>query len=163
MSISVVVGNPKRDSRTLAAACHVAQRLTGEPADVVVDLATFGEKLLAWGDTDVKAAVGKVAASDLLVCASPTFKATYTGLLKLFLDQFSPDQLSTTTAFPMMLGAGPHHAMAPEYLLKPVLVELGAACPVRGLYLLDSEWEHSDHLDAWITTAAKHVKQGTQR
>jgi FMN reductase len=39
-----------------------------------------------------------------------------------------------------MLGAGPAHAMAPDLLLKPVLAELGAACPAPGLYLLDSTY-----------------------
>ena len=35
---------------------------------------------------------------------------------------------------------------APELLLKPVIVELGATCLMRGLYLLDSEWETSPAL-----------------
>ena len=55
-----------------------------------------------------------------------SFKATYTGLLKLFLDQVPSNGLSGVVAVPLMLGAGPGHAMAPELLLKPVLVELGA-------------------------------------
>jgi FMN reductase len=30
--------------------------------------------------------------------------------------------------------------MAPDLLLKPVLVELGATCPAAGLYLIDSTY-----------------------
>ncbi len=36
-----------------------------------------------------------------------------------------------------MLGAGPAHALAPDLLLKPVLVELGATTALPGLYLSD--------------------------
>lgn len=39
-----------------------------------------------------------------------------------------------------MLGAGQTHAMAPELLLKPVLVELGATTPAPGLFLIDSTY-----------------------
>lgn len=78
-------------------------------------------------------------ACKVAIFASPTYKATYTGVLKLFLDQFPSGGLSGITAVPLRLGDGPHHAMAPDLLLKPVLVELGAICPIRGLYLLDSK------------------------
>jgi FMN reductase len=55
-----------------------------------------------------------------------------------------------------MLGAGPHHALAPELLLKPVLVELGATWPI----LLDSEWETSPALDEWVPAASAIVTVG---
>ena len=50
-----------------------------------------------------------------------------------------------------MLGAAAEHALAPELLLKPVLVEIGCTCPTPGLYLLDSGYEDSDRLPAWLT------------
>ena len=141
MKVTVVAGNPKPGSRTLDAATLLAAELTGHAPDEVVDVVTLGPGLLGWGDTAVKEAVETVASSDLVVFASPTFKATYTGILKLFLDQFATgDGLRDVTAVPLMLGAGPAHAMAPDLLLKPVLVELGATCPAAGLYLIDSTY-----------------------
>lgn len=141
MKVTVVAGNPKPDSRTLDAANMVASTLTGSAPDAVVDVVTLGAGLLGWGDHAVKAAVESVAASDLVVFASPTFKATYSGILKLFLDQFATnDGLKNVVVIPLMLGAGPAHAMAPDLLLKPVLVELGATAPAPGLYLIDSTY-----------------------
>jgi FMN reductase len=160
MSTSVVVGNPKADSRTFHAALLVAERLTQAPADVVVDVVTLGAGLLSWSDPAVADAIAKVSGTDYLVCASPTYKASYTGLLKIFLDLFPGGGLRGVTAFPVMLGAGPHHAMAPELLLKPVLVELGATCPTRGLYLLDNQWEASPALEEWLPTASAFVTAG---
>ncbi|MDX5310619.1 MAG: NAD(P)H-dependent oxidoreductase, partial [Rhodococcus sp. (in: high G+C Gram-positive bacteria)] len=84
----------------------------------------------------------------------PTFKATYTGILKLLLDQFATgDGLRDVTAVTLMLGAGPAHAMAPDLLLKPVLVELGATTPAPGLYLLESTYTTdtriADYAERW--------------
>jgi FMN reductase len=93
----------------------------------------------------------------LYVVASPTYKATYTGVLKLFLDQFSAGWLNGVVAFPLMLGGAWVHALAPEVFLKPVLVELGAFCPVRGLYLLETDYESPDGLDDWIDTARRFL------
>jgi FMN reductase len=138
VSVAVVVGNPKAASRTREAATALAEALTGSAPDVVVDVISLGPGLLGWGDAAVARAVAAVAAADVAVFASPTFKATYSGLLKLFLEQFSTAEgLRDVVAVPLMLGAGPAHAMAPDLLLKPVLVELGATCPTPGLYLLD--------------------------
>jgi FMN reductase len=147
LSVTVVVGNPKPASRTLDAAIAVAEAVTHAPVDAVVDVITLGPGLLGWGDPAVAAAVQTVAASSVVVVASPTFKATYTGVLKLFLDQFAGGEgMRDVVAVPVMLGAGPAHAMAPDLLLKPVLVELGAVTPASGLYLLDSTYTTDDRI-----------------
>jgi FMN reductase len=151
MTVTVVAGNPKPGSRTLAAAEHLAEQLTGAPADHVVDVVTLGPGLLGWGDEAVARAVKTVQTSGLVVVASPTFKATYTGVLKLFLDQFATgDGLAGVVAVPLMLGAGPAHALAPELLLKPVLVELGATVPVQGLYLNQDTWHEEASSGPWL-------------
>jgi FMN reductase len=94
-----------------------------------------------------------VRSASLLIVASPTFKATYTGLLKLFLDQFGAGELTGVVGIPLMLGAAARHALAPELSLKPVLVEIGCSCPTSGLYLLDSAYQDTPELDAWLTRA----------
>lgn len=151
MNITVIAGNPKPASRTLDAAVLLSQRITGRAPDNVIDVITLGESLLGWGDDGVKAAVATAAASDLLIVASPTYKATYTGLLKIFLDKFDGGTgLAGVVAVPLMLGAGPAHFMAPEIHLKPVLVELGAVVPVQGLYLNEKTYGEESATDAWL-------------
>lgn len=147
---AVIVGNPKPASRTLDAARRLHRALTGGDPDVVIDVIDIGADLLGWGEPAVAEAVEAVRSAGFVVVASPTFKATYTGLLKLFLDQFaSSDGLRDVVAVPMMLGAGPGHAMAPDHLLKPVLVELGATVPVPGLYLNDKTYSSDGVLEAY--------------
>jgi FMN reductase len=153
MRVAVVCGNPKPKSRTLEAAVFVAQRLTRVEPDLVLDLIEIGPHLLGWGDAISTKAVEDVQSAQVTVFASPTYKGSYTGLLKLFLDLVPTDGLNGMLAFPVMLGAALGHAMAPDLLLKPVLVELGASCPARGLYLLETDYLSEPIVDAWVARA----------
>lgn len=147
----IIVGNPKPASRTLDAARLLAQGLTDRPADLEFDLAAFGPALLDWNDEAVKAAVAQVAGCHLAIVASPTFKATYSGLLKLFLDRFAGQTgMRGVVAVPLMLGAGERHALAVETHLKPVLAEIGATCPTAGLYLNDKTYADGPELGEFV-------------
>lgn len=84
---AVVVGNPRPASRTLSAALHLHRELVGREPDLVVDIATLGAGLFDWSDSAIGDLVGEVGRADLVVVACPTYKATYPGLLKLFLDK----------------------------------------------------------------------------
>ena len=153
MKTAVVVGNPKPKSRTLDAAVLVSRKLTGREPSFVLDIADFGPVLMEFGNREVAATIERIQEMDVVVFASPTFKATYTGLMKMYLDQIPQDGLVGVTAFPLMLGAGPAHLLAPELLFKPVLVELGATCPAVGLYLMDKTYAEDPRLDVWVSRA----------
>jgi len=155
--VAVVVGNPKPRSRTHAAAVWLATELSGSEPDLVVDLADLGPALLDWSDPEVAELVRQVGEADLVVVASPTYKGTYTGLLKLFLDRFATDGLSGV-AVALMLGAGPGHALAPELTLRPVLTEIGGSVPVRGLYVVDSAFDDPAAYESWLAAARRHVR-----
>jgi FMN reductase len=142
--VTAVVGNPKPRSRTFDVALECARRV----ADVIgaldveaVDLAELGPRLLVWNDDAVQAVVERMRTSAVVVVASPTYKGTYTGILKLLFDQIPADALLGTVGVPLMLGGAPVHALAVEVHLRPLLVEVGLACPTRGLYVLESQLE----------------------
>jgi NAD(P)H-dependent FMN reductase len=50
-------------------------------------MAQLGPRVLDPADDDAGAATDRVRRADVLVVASPTYKATYSGLLKAFLDR----------------------------------------------------------------------------
>ena len=171
--VAVVVGNPKPVSRTYEAALTLADRLGGADlvvdladhagelfdwsspgvADLVIDLADHTGELFDWSSSSINELVEEVSGSDVVIVASPTYKATYTGLLKVFLDRFPHQALGGVTAVPLMLGAADVHALAVEHTLRPLLVELGASVPTRGLFVLDSEHADPAPYDRWFTTA----------
>jgi FMN reductase len=163
-SVAVVVGNPKPRSRTLRVAetvANAAAEVTGlSGADrVVADLAEVGPDLFDFSSERVRSVLDAVAGSALAIVASPTYKASYTGLLKAFLDWYPTTGLSGVAVVPVMVGAGPLHALAVEVHLRPVLVEIGATLPTRGLYVLEGQL---DELDAvvgdWVEAEGQRLR-----
>ncbi len=166
--VGIVVGNPKPRSRTLGVAEVVARAAAGAAAlegaeHVTVDLAELGPQLFDWSSPAVKEAVTAVRGCALVVVASPTYKASYTGLLKSYLDWFGTTDLSGVTVVPLMVGAGPQHALAVEVHLRPVLVELGATLPTRGLYVLESQLDDLDPVvGAWLADAGPQLRSAME-
>lgn len=156
--ITVVVGNPKAGSRTLGAATALADSLSGlwnsaEATETVgttntFDLATIADGLLApWRLSPAAAtAVDSARTADLFVLATPTYKASYTGLLKLFLDALAAGSLSRTVVIPLIVSGGPAHRHLADIQLRPVLAELEAVLPVRSLLVEESELPRLDEL-----------------
>jgi len=153
-TLSVVVGNPKAESRTLAVAEALAERLRpllGADKGLRLDLAVHAGDIFTWPHAELDALTEQVAASDFLVIASPTYKAAYTGLLKAFLDRYQTDGLRGVTAFPIFTIGSPAHTLAVEFTLRPLLVELGASVPAQGLSFPTAEQGRLDEiLDAWV-------------
>jgi FMN reductase len=156
----VLVGNPKPQSRSLTVATTAAEAISrslGIERHELVDLCRVAEALPS-SDQDVVDALETVASADLLLVASPTFKGTYSGLLKTFLDLLPYRGLERTVALPLLVMNSAQHSLAVEVHLRPLLVELGASVPTSGLALLESELPRLDAvLDAWVARAADQL------
>ena len=165
MKIAVVVGNPRAGSRTRTVAVAVARRLQGgSPDPLIIDLADHAAELFRADSPSVDELLRSVADSDVVVVASPTYKATYTGLLKAFLDRYPNDGLAGTVCIPVMTGAAPVHALAPEVHLRPLLVELGASTPTRGLFVTEQQFDDLDAvIGAWAAAARPRLDAALRR
>jgi FMN reductase len=160
LKVVVVCGNPKANSRTLGVAEEVARQAAAaagrtEVTTHITDLAVLGGELFDWSSDSVKAEVAALSGSSLAVIASPTYKATYTGL-----DWFGQTGLAGVVAIPVMVGGAAVHALAPEVFLRPLLVEIGAIVPTRGLFVLDGEL---DQLSATVSTWAEGASDALRR
>jgi FMN reductase len=168
-AVGVVVGNPKPRSRTLEVATAVADAAAGVcglagATRVTVDLADLGPSLFDWSSLRVREAVDAVRACALAVVASPTYKASYTGLLKSFLDWFSTTDLDGVVVVPLMVGAGLQHALAVETHLRPLLVELGGTIPTRGLYVTEGQFGELDAVvETWLAEASPRLQAAVAR
>jgi FMN reductase len=82
----------------------------------------------------VDAALGALASSDLVLVATPIYRATYTGLLKVFFDLLPNAALAGKVAIPIASGGSPGHQLALEYGLRPLLASVGAVVVATGIY-----------------------------
>ena len=139
--VVVLVGNPRPGSRTRSVAERLATEL-GADAAVVLELADLSG--VTWtAEPAVPAAADEqaldtVRAARILIVATPSYKGTYTGLLKLFLDRFEAQALAGVTAIPVAVAGSPDHASATAADLARLLGELGAEVPAT-VALLESQ------------------------
>lgn len=145
-SVLVLTGSPSVTSRTSALARVVGDELSLEGHDVrVLHLRDLPAQALLAADTshpEITAAVRAVIEADGLVVATPIYKASYSGLLKVFLDLLPQQALQGKVVLPLATGGTVAHLLAIDYSLRPVLVSLGARHITTGRFVLD---QHIDH------------------
>ncbi|MBM2622113.1 NAD(P)H-dependent oxidoreductase [Actinoplanes sp. LDG1-06] len=124
--IVVVSGNPRPGSRTSILATAVGQALAGPGTPEIIEVGALGAGLLTPGDEPTAAAVAALTGADVLVVATPTYKGSYTGILKVLLDQLPARALAGKRAVPVVTAGVAPQAAAAEALLRQLLTELGA-------------------------------------
>jgi len=103
----------------------------------MVDLSELAPQLTWAASTPaISAAREMVVCAEILLVASSTIKASYSGVLKLFLDLLPRQALAGVVAVPLMTAGDPTHRYAVDFHLRPILDDLGALVPTPGLPLL---------------------------
>ena len=125
MTTLVLSGNPRPGSRTLTLAVAVGEALSDTPPSVI-DVGELGAGLLTPGDPATAAAVQALHDATLLVVATPTYKGSYTGILKVLLDQLPANALAGKEAVPVITAGVQPQADAAAGHLVSLLTELGA-------------------------------------
>lgn len=144
--IVVVSGDPRAGSRTSALAVAVGEAIAeqlGSPRPHVIEVGSLGTGLLTPGDEATATAVTILAEANLLVVATPTYKGSYTGVLKVLLDQLPAQALAGKLAVPVVTAGAAPPATAAEALLRQLLVELGAIVVRPGLPVLEADLPES--------------------
>lgn len=143
MSALLIAGSPSERSRSAALLDAVAQRLQVRGAPVqrlhIRDLSPQALLLADTGHRSIASALNAVAAASVLVVATPVYKAAYSGVLKVFLDLLPQTALKGKTVLPLATGGSPHHMLALDYALRPVLQSLGARHILPGIYATDAQ------------------------
>lgn len=85
----------------------------------------------------------KVEDSNIIVILTPVFKASYSGVLKTYLDLLPQNGLEGKTILPIAVGGTFGHLLMIDYSLKPVLAALGATHILKGAFILDSQIKKS--------------------
>jgi FMN reductase len=143
MSVLLIAGSPSERSRTAALLDAAGQRLEARGIHVdrlrVRDLSPQALLLADFGHPSISQAIGRVAAADVVVVATPVYKAAYSGVLKVFLDLLPQNGFKDKVVLPLATGGSPHHMLALDYSLRPVLQSLGAKHILPGIYATDAQ------------------------
>lgn len=141
-------GSPSTSSKTLMVVDYIREmaRHQGWKTDLI-QVRNFPSEDLLYARFDspsIQEAVSLLKQADGVLIATPVYKASYTGVLKAFLDLMPQDVLSGKVAWPIAVGGTLAHLLVLEYALKPVLSALGAQNIQQGIYIQDSQI-HSRH------------------
>ncbi|MBB2942660.1 FMN reductase [Actinoplanes lutulentus] len=144
--IVVISGNPRAGSRTSTLASAVGAAIAariGSPEPHLIEVGALGAGLLTPGDEATKAALAAITDASLLVVATPTYKGSYTGVLKVLLDNLPAQALAGKLAVPVVTAGVAPQATAAEALLRQLLVELGAIAVRPGLPVIEADLAES--------------------
>lgn len=158
-SVVAISGSPSERSKTGGVADYVLHRLAARGGDVThFRLRDLPAEALLRGDTghpDIARAVVALAHADGVVIGTPTYKAAYSGLLKVFLDLLPQFALSGKVVLPLATGGSIAHVLALDYGLRPVLQSLAPRQVVQSYFLLEG------HLD--MTGDSFAIQQDAER
>lgn len=113
----------------------------------------------------VAEAVAMIDRADGIVVATPIYKASYSGLLKIFLDVLPQFGLAGKTVLPIATGGSLAHALALDYGLRPVLQSMGVRhvvqaqfIPSASMQVVEERLALEDSIDFALREAIYHFR-----
>ncbi|HKW41477.1 MAG TPA: NAD(P)H-dependent oxidoreductase [Gemmatimonadales bacterium] len=155
LTVVGVSGSPSATSKSRVLVEHALDCLAERGAVTqLVDLALLpAEALLGRGTAPaVTAALEATLRAGIVVAGTPVYRATYSGLLKLFFDLLPQDSLVGKVGVPIVTGHGAAHALSLDHGMRPLFASLGATVIAGGVYATSAQFPdgkpHADLLQA---------------
>ena len=116
---------------------------------VAADLLHLGDYTFSFADgrppadfpDDTGKLVDRVSSADMLLIATPIFRASYTGALKNLLDHLPVEALHGKVCGLIGMGGSDHHYLAVDTQLRPVLGWFGAVITPTTVYLQSRDFQ----------------------
>ena len=143
LKIVGIQGSPSASSRSSSLLILAQSRLKAIAGSAhLINLRELPAQALLHAQFDhstIRHALAEIAQAQLVLVATPIYKAAYSGLLKAFLDLLPQDALRGKTVLPLATGGSIAHLLALDYALKPVLSALGARDILDPVYATDAQ------------------------
>lgn len=147
--VAIISGSPSASSRLTGLLEEARACLTGKGLETswiqVSDLPPSDLIGARFDSPAIAEANRKIADAAAVVVGSPVFKASYSGILKTYLDLLPQGALVGKPVLPVFIGGSIAHLLAIDYALKPVLSALGARHLLAGVYAVDSQIARSEN------------------
>lgn len=132
--------SPTSSSRRLAEAVLARLRDRGWRTEAIELGALPADALLGRAeDAATGEAVALVGTAQVLVIATPMYRATYSGLLKCFFDLMPPEHLAGKACVLVATGAAQGHLLAVDHAMRPLIASLGGVSVATGIYVASPE------------------------
>jgi FMN reductase len=132
-----VSASPSQESRSKQLLAAVLEHWARAGLDTRrVDLDRLEAKALLGRapDEDLTQALGWIGSAGVLAIATPVYRATYSGLLKVFFDLLPHGALAGKIVVPIATGGSAAHQLALDHGLRPLVASLGGVTVSTGVY-----------------------------
>ena len=147
-----ISGSPRAPSKSkMLAEMLLATLEQGGCVTEMVDVAELpAEGLVARRPaSEIDAAIETIGRARIVIAATPTYRALYTGVLKSFFDLMPPGHLRAKICVPIQTGAAQAHFLSIEYGLRPLFASLEGV-PIAGVYATDEQFDDGQPNDALL-------------
>lgn len=149
LKVTAVSGSYKLPSRTAALVEAITQKLGQQiPIDLhVIELSEIGSSLVASYDPKalpikVQKDIEAIETADLLVVATPVYRASYTGLFKHLFDLVNYEALVDVPVLLAATGGSERHALIIDHELRPLFSFFQALTLPIGVYATEADFEN---------------------
>lgn len=137
-----ISGSPRAPSKSKTLAELMLSALEARGcATSMIDVADLpADALLARASSpQIDAANQAVANANIIVAATPTYRALYTGAMKCLFDLMPPYHLAGKICVPIQTAASPAHFLAIDYGFRPLFASLDGVM-IAGVYATDDQF-----------------------
>ncbi|MES2888357.1 MAG: FMN reductase [Pseudomonadota bacterium] len=149
LKVVAVSGSLQRPSRTLVLVEETLAALgKAVPIDVhLIELGDIGPKLAGvlyrnQLPADVEAEITAIESADVLLVASPVYRASYTGLFKHLFDFVHHEALAEVPVLLAATGGSDRHALVIDHQLRPLFGFFQALTLPIGIYGVEHDFEN---------------------
>ena len=140
-----ISGSPSARSKSRTLLEHALAALAERGATAsLIDLASLPADALLGRrrSDDVDEALARVRTATIVVASTPVYRATYSGLLKVFFDLLPVDGLAEKIAVAIATGGSLAHQLVIDHGLRPLFGSVGAVTAPTGIYGTDGGFEN---------------------
>ncbi|HWK95479.1 MAG TPA: NADPH-dependent FMN reductase [Pseudolabrys sp.] len=172
-SIVAVSGSASPNSKSSGIVDHAFRRLADASFSfrniLLRDLAPEALITARTDDPGLAGAIKAVDEADGIIFATPIYKASYSGLLKIFIDVLPQYALAGKVVLPIATGGSLGHLLALDYGLRPVLQSMGARHIVQSLFVTESDMRVDEgglrlgeQADILLSEAVRHFRHAVE-
>lgn len=167
LKVTAVSGSPKVPSRTTAIINELTKRLA-QKINIelhLIELSDIGEDLGKASYNRIPESVQRhidaIEDTDLLIVATPVYRASYTGLFKHLFDLVHQESLFDIPVLLAATGGSERHALVIDHQLRPLFSFFQALTLPIGVYAIESDFENyqvsNPAIDARIDLAVERA------